>query len=59
MITIDFQFDSEYGTFKDALVLPDDHGFTDTQLNEMKQTRLDNWITVITTPVEETEETTE
>jgi len=50
MITIDFQFDSDYGAFKDALVLPEDHGFTDAQLDEMKQARFDNWIAIITTP---------
>jgi len=47
MITINFEFDSEYGTFKDALVLPDNHGFTDAQLDEMKQSRFDNWIAVV------------
>jgi hypothetical protein len=53
MITIDFQFDSDYGAFKDALVLPEDHGFTDAQLDEMKQARFDNWIAIITAPQDE------
>jgi hypothetical protein len=53
MIKIDFTFDTEYGVFSDALVLPEDHGFTDAQLDEMKQDRVDNWIAIITAPSEE------
>jgi hypothetical protein len=52
---IDFSFSSEYGTFSDALHLPDDHGLSDEQIEAMKQQRFDNWIAVITAPpVEET-----
>ena len=52
---IDFSFPSEYGTFSDALHLPDDHLFTDAEIEAMKQQRFDNWIAVITAPpVEET-----
>ena len=29
MIKIDFEFDTPYGVFRDALHLPDDHTFTD------------------------------
>jgi hypothetical protein len=52
---IDFSFSSQYGTFSDALHLPDDHAFTDAEIEAMKQQRFDNWIAVITAPpVEET-----
>jgi len=52
---IDFSFSSQYGTFSDALHLPDDHGLSDEQIEAMKQARFDNWIAVITAPpVEET-----
>jgi hypothetical protein len=35
--------------------LPDDHAFTDVEIEAMKQQRFDNWIAVITAPpVEET-----
>ena len=52
---IDFSFPSQYGTFSDALHLPDDHGLSDEQIEAMKQARFDNWIAVITAPsVEET-----
>ena len=52
---IDFSFPSQYGTFSDALVLEDDHAFTDAEIEAMKQQRFDNWIAVITAPpIEET-----
>ena len=55
MIKIDFSFSSQYGTFSDALHLPDDHGLSDEQIEAMKQARFDNWVAVITAPsVEET-----
>ena len=47
---IDFSFSSQYGTFSDALHLPDDHAFTDAEIEAMKQQRFDNWIAVITAP---------
>ena len=47
---IDFSFSSQYGTFSDALHLPDDHLFTDAEIEAMKQQRFDNWIAVITAP---------
>ena len=50
MVKIDFSFHSQYGTFADALHLPDDHGLSDEQIEAMKQQRLDNWIAVITAP---------
>lgn len=39
-----FEFPSRYGTFRDALNLPDDHGLSDDELDAMKQARLDNWV---------------
>jgi len=47
---IDFEFDSSYGVFRDALHLPDDHTFTDEEIQAMKQQRFDNWISVVTAP---------
>ena len=49
---IDFSFETSYGMFSDAIVLPDDHGFTDVEIEAMKQQRLSNWIADVT-PVEE------
>lgn len=47
---IDFEFDTPYGLFRDALHLPDDHGLTDAEIEVMKQQRVDNWIAVVTAP---------
>ena len=48
MVSIVFEFDTSYGTFCDALVLPDDHGLSDAELDAMKQQRLDNWVAAVT-----------
>lgn len=50
---IDFQFDSKYGTFSDALHLADDHGLTPEEIDTMKQQRFDNWIAMIEAPAPE------
>ena len=52
---IDFEFETPHGKFADALHFPDDHTFTDAEIQAMKQQRVDNWIAVVTAPpVEET-----
>lgn len=50
MIKIDFDFNTDYGVFRDALHLPNDHTFTDEEIQAMKQQRVDNWIAIVTTP---------
>ena len=47
---IDFEFDTPHGMFRDALHLPEDHTFTDAEIQAMKQQRVDNWIAVVTAP---------
>ena len=47
---IDFEFDTPHGVFRDALHLPDDHTFTDAEIQAMKQQRVDNWIAVVAAP---------
>jgi hypothetical protein len=47
MIKIDFEFDTKYGLFRDALYLPEDHAFTDVEIEAMKQGRVDNWLSII------------
>lgn len=47
---IDFEFETLYGKFADALHLPDDHTLTDEEIQAMKQQRVDNWIAVVTAP---------
>jgi hypothetical protein len=51
---IDFEFQTPHGKFADALHLPDDHTFTDDEIQAMKQQRVDNWIAVVTAPPVET-----
>jgi len=50
MEQIIFEFTTYYGTFRDALYLPIDHGLTEDELSIMKQERLDNWIAIVTAP---------
>jgi hypothetical protein len=52
MIKIDFEFDSPYGVFRDALHLPDDHGLSEAQIEALKQERLDNWLAILSMPQE-------
>lgn len=53
-IKIDFEFDTEYGVFRDALYLPDDHTLTEQEIHSIKEQRRDNWISIITAPAVET-----
>lgn len=50
MIKIDFEYDTPHGVFRDALHLPDGHGFSDSEIEAMKEQRRDNWIAVVTAP---------
>lgn len=50
MIKIDFEFDTPHGVFRDALHLPDDHAFTEDEIQAMKQQRVDNWIAIVNAP---------
>ena len=50
MIKIDFEFETEHGVFRDALHLPDNHSFTEEEIEAMKVNRRDNWIAVVTAP---------
>lgn len=47
---IDFEFDTVYGVFRDALYLPKDHQLSDAEIDAMKQERLDSWISIIENP---------
>lgn len=59
MIKIDFVFETPHGKFADALHLPDDHTFTDAEIEAMKVQRRDNWIAVVTAPPVEDNSTKE
>lgn len=46
----DFEFESKYGTFRDAIILPADHGMSDSDIEAIKQARFDEWINRIENP---------
>jgi len=46
MITIDFSI----GGYHDAFTLPDDHEFTDEEIEAMKQLRYDRWYAIVSNP---------
>lgn len=50
MIKIDFEFDTQYGVFRDALHLTEDHTYTDAEIQAMKEQRRDNWIAIVSAP---------
>lgn len=50
MINIVFERETDYGTFRDALHLPEDHNLTDEQIQAMMQERVDNWIAIVSAP---------
>ena len=45
---INFEFDTQYGMYRDALHLPDDQTFTEAEIEAMKQQRFDNWYALVT-----------
>ena len=47
---IDFEFETHWGKFCDALHFEDDAVPDDATIAAMKQERLDNWIAVVTAP---------
>jgi hypothetical protein len=47
MEKIVFEYTTQYGTFRDALYLPEDHGLSDTDINALKKERLNNWLALI------------
>lgn len=49
---IEFTITQNNHTYSDALILADDHTFTDAEIDAMKQARFDNWYKIITTPAE-------
>lgn len=47
---IDFEFQTQYGVFRDALHFYDDVIPSDAEIEEMKQQRLNNWIAIVSPP---------
>jgi hypothetical protein len=47
MITIKFELSRDGKTFRDAIVLPIGHGYTEAQLQELQQKRFDDWYEIV------------
>jgi len=55
MIKIEFEITKDGYTLKDAIVLPENHGMTNEQIEAIKQKRFDDWYAIVTAPSEEEE----
>jgi len=47
MIKIEFEQNYQGHIFKDAIVLPSDHGLTDAEIEQIKNQRLVDWVKLI------------
>lgn len=47
MVSIEFEIVKDGMTFRDAIVLPIGHGYTDEQLEELKQKRFNDWYEIV------------
>jgi hypothetical protein len=56
MVSIEFEFTKDGMTFKDAIVLEDNHTLSEQDIDAMKQKRFDDWYAVVTAPQEQTQE---
>ena len=53
---IDFEYDTPYGKFADALWFSDDEPTpSDTEIEVLKQQRLNDWLAIFNQPVEFTD----
>jgi len=50
MVRFEFEIVKDGMTFRDAIVLPVGHGYTDEQLEELKQKRFEDWYAIVTAP---------
>jgi hypothetical protein len=50
MAKVDFEFETKYGKFADAIWFPDDAPMSDADIEAEKQRRLTNWLAIIETP---------
>lgn len=54
-IKIDFEKGESPMLYRDALYLPEDHSFTDEEIESMKEERYQNWLLLIKTASESSE----
>lgn len=53
---IEFEFTTEFGVYRDAINLPDDHTYTNEQIEEMKRQRVNGWLDMLRNPPQEVTE---
>ena len=56
MIKIDFEINRDGNTFRDAIVLENNHNFTDEQIEEIKEKRFQDYLIAIQPQEEEINE---
>lgn len=49
-MVIRFAYETQYGTFSDALSLPENIVYTNDEIESMKQARLDAWLAIVSAP---------
>ena len=47
---IDFEFESNYGVYRDALYLDDNHSLTEQEIEAIKLERFNNWVYFVENP---------
>lgn len=50
MQIINFEFQTEFGLFSDAIVLPDELILSDADIEAEKQNRLSQWLAIVNPP---------
>jgi hypothetical protein len=50
MIKIDFEFETQFGVFRDALHLAEDRVYSHEEIETMKVNRLDSWLAIVQNP---------
>lgn len=50
MIKIDFEFESNYGVYRDALYLDNDNSLTEQEIEALKLERFNNWVYAVENP---------
>lgn len=53
---IDFEFQTEFGVYRDSLNLPKGQEYTAEQIEEMKRQRVNNWLEIVRNPPQEAAE---
>lgn len=53
MFKIDFEYETPYGTYRDAIALFDGQTMTPEEVEAEKQRRLDQWLSYFEQPAEE------